>query len=91
MYLEQQVQFSVSPLSGHLHSLLGSVQFQAELLEEPAEMGDVPSPYVGGQAPVPKDAWYADASYHGTGSEMMGVIIDVDTNTSCRVTMPLVY
>ena len=45
-YLEQRAQFSESPLSGQLYSLLGPVQFQAEFLVEPAETGDILSPYV---------------------------------------------
>ena len=54
----------MSPLSGQLHSLLVPVQFQAELLVEPAEMGDVPSPYVEGRALITEDAWYTDGSCH---------------------------
>ena len=49
---------------GQLQSLLGPVQFQAELLAEPAEMGDIPSPYVEGQALIPDNVWYTDGLCH---------------------------
>ena len=75
--LEQQVQFSASPLSGQMYPLLGRVQFQAELLVEPAEMGDIPSPYVEGRTPIPEDAQHTDGSYHGMCSEMMGAVLDL--------------
>lgn len=47
-----RARFSVSPLLGQLHSLLGSMEFQVELLAEPTETRDVPSPYVKGRAPI---------------------------------------
>lgn len=54
---------------------------------KPAEMGDVPSPYVEIWASIPEDAWYTENSYHATRSEMMGTIIDLGASINCQVTM----
>lgn len=78
-YLEQWAQFSASSLSGQLHSLL--VQFQAELLAEAAKMGDVPSTYVEGEAPIPEDAWYTDVSCHGQPPTWAAVVLQPSTET----------
>ena len=81
-HLQQRSTLSTSPLWAELQEVLGPVIYVDEESTAPVPIEEMEtSPFWGGQAPIPSDAWHTDGSSRGQPAVWTAVAVQRETET----------